>query len=135
MRVLFWYCEHFTWQPAMKTLDEVEDGTPGGSEKAVVAFVHVEPKDAEQLSKVETKLVKNVKWLTRKWDTSRVVLHSFTHLSEEKAPAQVAGALLERVGVRLEAVELEVMHTPYGHFLDLQLSAPGHPLARVFKEF
>ncbi|OIP29481.1 MAG: hypothetical protein AUK47_27285 [Deltaproteobacteria bacterium CG2_30_63_29] len=135
MRVLLWYCDRFAWQPALKTLEEAREGTPGEHEKAVVAFVHVEPKDVERIGKVETRLLKQIKWLMRKWETPRVVLHSFTHLGEEKAPADVACALLERVGARLEGAGLEVLHTPWGHFVDLQLAAPGHPLARVFTEF
>jgi hypothetical protein len=45
MRVLFWYCERFAWNPAIKTLHDVPDSEPAGHEKAVVAFVHAEPKD------------------------------------------------------------------------------------------
>lgn len=84
MRVLFWYCDKFAWTPTIKTLDQVPISKPDGKNKVVVAFVHIEPKDVEQGSSSETKLVKNAKWLARKWDVAKILLHSFTHLGEEK---------------------------------------------------
>jgi len=135
MRVLFWYCDHFDWTPAMKTLPDTPEAEPAKNENAVVAFVHIEPGDVEAGSSAETKLVKNAKWLVRKWENTRVVLHSFTHLGEEKAEAGKAQSLLDRAQKRLEKAGYSVVQTPYGYFLDLAIKAPGHPLARVYKEF
>jgi hypothetical protein len=135
MRVLFWYCDRFDWTPAMKTLPDTPEAEPAKNENAVVAFVHIEPGDVEAGSSAETKLVKNAKWLVRKWENTRVVLHSFTHLGEEKAEAGKAQSLLDRAQKRLEKAGYSVVQTPYGYFLDLEIKAPGHPLARVYKEF
>ena len=135
MRVLFWYCDRFDWTPAMKTLPDTPEAEPAKNENAVVAFVHIEPGDVEAGSSAETKLVKNAKWLVRKWENTRVVLHSFTHLGEEKADPDKAQSLLDRAQKRLEKAGYSVVQTPYGYFLDLAIKAPGHPLARVYKEF
>ena len=135
MRVLFWYCDRFDWTPAMKTLPDTPEAEPAENENAVVAFVHIEPGDVEAGSSAETKLVKNAKWLVRKWENTRVVLHSFTHLGEEKAEPDKAQSLLDRAQKRLEKAGYSVVQTPYGYFLDLAIKAPGHPLARVYKEF
>ena len=54
-------------------------------------------------SSAETKLVKNAKWLARKWETQKIVLHSFTHLGEKKADDEAAKELIDRVQKRLEA--------------------------------
>ena len=78
MRVLFWYCTRFDWVPASKTLEDAPAAVAAQNANVVVAFVHVEPGDPEPNSSAETKLVKNAKWLARKWDTRQVVLHSFT---------------------------------------------------------
>jgi len=134
MRVLFWYCDRFSWTPAIKTLADAPDAKPAEQEKAVVAFVHVEPKDMEEDSPAETKLVKNSKWLARKWEIKKVVLHSFTHLGEEKAEPHEAQALLDRAQERLEKAGYLTLQTPYGYFLSLEMEAPGHPLARIYKE-
>lgn len=135
MRVLFWYCNKFDWTPAIKTLEDAPEAGPGENENAIVAFVHVEPEDVDQGSSAETKLVKNAKWLARKWEIIRVVLHSFTHLGEKKADPEHARALLDRARDRLEKAGYSTVQTPYGYFLDLAIQAPGHPLARVYKEF
>ncbi len=126
--------EGLSWRPARKTLEDAADGSPGGVEQAVVAFVHVEPRDEERAKKVETKLVKNLKWLAGKWETKTLVLHSFAHLGAEKADPAFAAALFAAARARLESVGYAVHETPWGHFLDLDMRAPGHPLARVFKE-
>ena len=55
MRVLFWYCDRFDWTPAVKTLPEVPDAEPAENRHAVVAFVHIEPKDVQGGSTAETK--------------------------------------------------------------------------------
>ena len=119
----------------MKTLPDTPEAEPAENENAVVAFVHIEPGDVEAGSSAETKLVKNAKWLVRKWENTRVVLHSFTHLGEEKAEPNKAQSLLDRAQKRLEKAGYSVVQTPYGYFLDLAIKAPGHPLARVYKEF
>ena len=134
MRILFWYCDRFGWNPTIKTLEDSPDAGPDELKEVVVAFIHVEPKDIDN-SGAETKLVKNAKWLARKWEVSRVLLHSFTHLAEEKADPAQAKDLLDRVQGRLEKAGYEASQTPYGYFNDLSIEAKGHPLARIFKEF
>jgi hypothetical protein len=135
MRVLFWYCDAFDWVPAIKTLDDVPEAEPAENQNAVAAFVHIEPGDVEDGSSAETKLIKNAKWLARKWNIIRIVLHSFTHLGKDKADPDKAQDLLDRAQMRLENAGYSVVQTPYGYFLDLSIKAPGHPLARVYKEF
>ena len=135
MRVLFWFCNNFNWTPAIKTLENVPDAKPAENDNTVVAFIHIEPRDVEDGSSAETKLVKNSKWLARKWETKNIVLHSFTHLGEEKAEAIKAQELLDRTRERLEKAGYSIVQTPYGYFLDLEIKAPGHPLARIYKEF
>ncbi len=135
MRVLYWYCDHFAWDPAVKTLEDAPDAAPGVFDKTIVSFVHVEPKDVTDGSSAETKLVKNAKWLARKWEVNKIILHSFTHLGEEKADPENARKLLDSARERLESAGYSAVQTPYGYFLDLELKAQGHPLARIYKEF
>lgn len=135
MRALFWFCERFAWTPTLKTLEEAPDAAPDERSRAVVAFIHVEPGDVAEGSSAETKLVKNAKWVARKWEVQEVVLHSFTHLGEAKADPEAAKALMDRAAERLNAAGYTAVQTPYGYFNDLSIEAPGHPLARIFKEF
>ena len=135
MRLLFWYCDRFAWRPSVKTLDSAPEAVPMAYEQVVVAFIHVEPPDVAEGSSSETKLVKNAKWLARKWETRSIILHSFTHLGERKADPEAAKGLFDRVQTRLETAGYTAVQTPYGYFNDLSMDAPGHPLARIYKEF
>lgn len=135
MRVLFWYCDKFAWTPTIKTLEQAPVSEADEKHNVVVAFIHIEPKDIGPGSSSETKLVKNAKWLARKWDVTRILLHSFTHLGEEKADPDEARLLLDRVHERLVTAEYDASVTAYGYYHDLVLEAPGHPLARIYKEF
>jgi hypothetical protein len=118
----------------MKTLDDAPDAEADAHEKTVVAFIHVEPEDVGR-NAAETKLVKNAKWLARKWETRIIILHSFTHLGEEKAEPEEAKAILDRAQQRLDHSGYEAFQTPYGYFNDLTIQAQGHPLARIYKAF
>lgn len=135
MRILFWYCDKFAWMPAMKTIESAPNAKGGEHHNILVAFIHIEPKDVIEGSSSEKKLLKNIKWLAKKWEDKKVILHSFTHLGEEKADANEALELLNRVEIRLRNVDYEVIQTPYGYFLELDMQAKGHPLARIYKEF
>ena len=135
MRLLFWYCDRFAWHPSLKVLDHAPEAMPMTHEQTVVIFIHVEPPDVAEGSSAETKLVKNAKWLARKWKTKHIILHSFSHLGEDKADPDMSRALLDRAGVRLADSGYKVQQTPYGYFNHLVIEAPGHPLARIYKAF
>lgn len=135
MRLLMWYCDLFEWHSARQSLPQAPAAEGHGAHNAVVAFIHVEPADIETERHAETKLIKNLKWLARKWRTQVVVLHSFSHLAENKAPPEDARKLFVSARSRLEKAGYTVLETPYGFFNDLLLKAPGHPLARIYKAF
>jgi hypothetical protein len=138
MKLLMIYCNRFAYKPAIKNLDEVEEITESAEfENAQVAFIQVEEEDeAEGREKsIEKKLLNFTKWIARKNNTRKIVLHSFAHLSESKASAEFTKALFDRVELRLKNVDYEVAQTPFGYFLDLEVNAPGFSLARVFKSF
>ena len=123
MRVLFWYMDYFHYHPAVKTLDEFKDVQDDFEIKdAIIAFVHGEAEDEENASKVETKLVKNIKWLAGKWNCKNIVLHSFAHLGESKSDPAFIKGLFDRAQKRLEDVGYTIYQTPFGYFLDLQVN-------------
>ena len=135
MKLLMIYAEKFAYQTSLKSLESVSEKSEQNIiENAVVGFIHAEEKDEANLSKVETKLIKNLKWAARKNNTERIVLHSFTHLSESKASSKMTKQLLENSEKRLKEAKYEVYQTPFGYFLDLDFKAPGNPLTRLFKD-
>jgi len=135
MKLLMIYCDSFTYSTSVKNLESVEEYEKSDSiENALAGFIQVELKDEENLSGVETKLVKNLKWAAKKNDTKRIVLHSFAHLSMSKADEQLTMALFNRAEERLNKAGYQASQTPFGYFLNLNVQAPGESLARVFKE-
>jgi len=136
MKLLMIYCNSFAYKPTIKTLEMAdENAQPSGFENVQTAFIQVEEQDEEREGDITKKLLKNLKWVCGKNNTRKVVLHSFAHLSENKANPEFTVQLFNRIEERLKNAGYEVSQTPFGYFLDLQMDAPGFSLARVFKSF
>ena len=134
MKLLLFQAKKFYWASYSKTLDDVpEQDVANTVEDALVVFLHAEAEDEEN-PKVETKAVKNIKWLANKRNLKNVVLHSFTHLSGSTASAEFAQDFLNRLDTRLTGTGYQVWQTPFGYFCEWDLSVYGDSLAKVFKE-
>jgi len=135
MKLLMFQARRFWYRPFSKTLEQAEDAS--GEEEvpeAAVIFVHAEAEDEQRRSKVLSKALKNIKWLANKRGLKNIVLHSFTHLSDSKAPPEFAHDFLEEVAGRLRRVGYNVWLTPFGYVCEWELSVYGESLAKVFKE-
>jgi len=129
------YTDKFGYKTSVKNLESASDIDEGKVvEDVLVGFIHIEPKDEENLASIETKLIKNLKWAARKNETDKVVLHSFAHLAESKADPEVTRRLLDNAESRLRNAGYLTYQTPFGYFLDLDVKAPGHSFTRLFKE-
>lgn len=136
MKLLMIYADRFSYRTAVKALqDEADRSEEAVVEAAVIGLIHAEEQDQQQPGPVEKKLIKNLKWAARKNGTQRIMLHSFSHLSESKAEPGFTRDLLQRAAVRLEKAGYQVWQTPFGYFLDLDLQAPGSSTARIFTSF
>ena len=135
MKLLMIFADRFAYKTSIKTLDSIPDLDETRSiDHALIGFIQLEEHDSENLSAVETKMIKNLKWAARKNDTEKIVLHSFAHLSESKAPAEITRQMFDSAEARLQKAGYDCSQTPFGYFLDLDLQAPGKSLARIFKE-
>ncbi len=136
MKLLLIYADKMRYKTALKTLESEPDLDEEQSfEDVLVGFIHLEEVDETAPSSVETKLVKNLKWAARKNGTKKIILHSFAHLAETKASPEFAKKALDGAQERLIASGYEARQTPFGYFLDLEITAPGRPSARIFKSF
>ena len=135
MKLLMMYADKFAYKTSVKNLESASTiDEEKVIENALLGFIQVEPKDEENLSSIETKLIKNLKWAARKNETEKVVLHSFAHLAEGKADPEVTKRLLDDAESRLTNAGYVTYQTPFGYFLDLDIKAPGNSFARLFKE-
>ena len=134
MKLLMFLARQFTFRPFEKILPEAGDG---GDEvrvsEAAIVFVHSEPQDEADSSGLETKFVKNVKWIAGKRGSKNIVLHSFTHLAGSSASPQFAEAFLQNAAARLRNTGYQVTLTPFGWVCEWDLSVYGESLAKVFK--
>ena len=136
MKLLMIYCSRFAYKPTIKVLEDAEEAVQDAEyDNILTAFIQAEAGDEENLTGVEKKLVKNLKWAAGKNNTRRVMLHSFAHLSESKASPEFTIELFIKAEERLKNAEYETFMTPFGYFLDLDMQAPGYSLARIFKSF
>ena len=134
MKILMFLAREFTFRPYEKTLPSAEDSDEAVTVvDAAVIFVHSEPEDEAGSSGLETKFVKNVKWIAGKRNIKNIVLHSFTHLAEASASPQFAEAFLQSAAVRLRSTGYQVTLTPFGWTCEWSLSVYGESLAKVYK--
>ncbi len=134
MKVLVMYVDEFSYIPAQKNLESAEDVTEGATfSDSMLAFIQVEESDEEFDTKSrEKKLVNHLKWTARKNDCQKIILHSFAHLSDSKASVEFTRKIFDEAEKRLQNGGYETAQTPFGYFLDLNLKAPGHSLARIW---
>lgn len=136
MKLLIIYADKFGYKTSRKGLEEAESiNEEKEYQNCLVGFIHFEEKDEENLSAVETKIIKQLKWAARKNETNKIILHSFAHLSPSKGSPEKTKELFNNAEQRLKNAGYEVSQTPFGYFLDLDVKAPGHSFARLFKEF
>jgi len=136
MKLLMTYSNKFEYTPKIKNLETADDDEKSASyENILVAFIHAEAQDEEDLKETEKKLVKNLKWGARKNNTKRILLHSFAHLASSKASPEFTKEVFDKAEARLKNADYEVYQTTFGYFLDLNIDLPGNSQARIFREF
>lgn len=134
MKILMFLAKEFTFHPYEKTLPEAgDDPEEAKVANAAVVFVHCESQDEVEPSGLETKFVKNIKWIAGKRGYQNIVLHSFTHLAETSASSQFAEAFLQSAAQRLRHTGYQVTLTPFGWVCEWELAVHGESLAKVFK--
>ena len=134
MKVLAIYTDEFAYKPSVKNLETADEATEGAVIcDAVLACIHVEENDeVHDVKSREKKLVNHLKWVSRKNNCNRIILHSFAHLSDSKASVEFTRELFNLAEQRLLNAGYETSQTPFGYFLDLSIRAPGFSLARIW---
>lgn len=136
MRLLTFQARRFTWQPASQTLSDADPSPPpGAADDAVVAWLHVEARDAADDARALRKTLKHIKWVANKRGLKVIALHVFAHLGGENAEPTFARDFVQRLAARLRDTGYAVAETPFGWFCGWQLDVYGESMAKVFKDF
>jgi hypothetical protein len=136
MKLLVFLTESFEYracEAGSPLAPEIPEPGADHVEHAIVAFIQCEPRDEERGEAVLKQAVKYFRWFARKRGVTRLVLHSFAHLAEERSSPEFARDLLAELGERLETYGFEVHHTPFGWSLQWTMGVEGHGYAKTFK--
>ena len=136
MKLLVFLTESFEYQacePGSPLAENPPEPARDRLEEAIVAFIQCEPRDEERGEAVLKQAVKYFRWFARKRGESRLLLHSFAHLAEERSSPEFARDLLCALGEQLERHGCEVHHTPFGWSLQWTMAVEGHGYAKTFK--
>ncbi|MCP8316155.1 MAG: threonyl-tRNA synthetase editing domain-containing protein [archaeon] len=135
MKLLMFNTKEFWYKTFSKTVESVEDLMKEDKwEDALVIFLNVEKEDEEKPNKVLMKAVDNISWLARKVEGRKIVLHSFTHLSESKSTIEFAEKIIKDIRERLQVKGYEAYTTPFGYLLEFKIHVLGDSLAKVWKD-
>ncbi|MHA1905587.1 MAG: threonyl-tRNA synthetase editing domain-containing protein [Candidatus Thorarchaeota archaeon] len=132
MRFLMFHAEEFWFRPNEY---EAEDSDGTSVEEAVLVWIQSEADDEQKQGAVLRKMVKNIRWLASKLDTTRVILHSFAHLGLSKSTPDFAETVIEETANRLRERDFDVTIVPFGMFFEFKLHVKGPSIAKVFKQF
>jgi len=137
MKMLMLHVREFWYRTHARNLESAEEREEEGRSPgpAVLAWIQVESSDLADAENAARKAAKNLKWHARKVEVERVVLHSFAHLSDDRAEPAEAQRILDDIASRLRAVGFEVLATPWGHFHEFRMHVEGPGIAKVWKAF
>lgn len=122
------HAESFWYRANESDVDKEQIG------ESILVWIHSELEDENNRDNVLRKMVKNIRWLSKKAECETVVLHSFAHLDDSKANPDFADSLIEEVASRLRDRSFTVHIVPFGHFYEFNLHVKGPSLAKVFKK-
>lgn len=134
MKLLMFDSQEFWYKTFSKTIEEAETVNEGKKvDDSVVVFLQSESEDEARSGKVLKKAVSNISWLAKKIGRTRILLHSFAHLSESKSSIEFAGEVIESIKTKLVEKGFEVETTPFGYFNEFKIHVRGESLAKVWK--
>lgn len=134
MKLLMLDSPKFWHKTFSKTVQDVESVSEEKTAvDSIVVFLQSESEDEARKEKVLKKTVGNVSWLARKVGRTKIVLHSFAHLSESKSTLEFAQDMIESLKTKLAEKGFEVDSTPFGYLHEFEIRVRGESLAKVWK--
>jgi hypothetical protein len=124
----FWYRTHSKTLESVEAVDEEHR-----LYNAVVVFLQSEKEDETRRDSVLKEAVGNITWLAKKVGRTKVMLHSFAHLSDSKSSIEFAREMINTLKAKLAEKGFEVNTTPFGYFLEFKIHVGGQSLAKVWK--
>ncbi|MBD3407817.1 MAG: hypothetical protein GF411_16985 [Candidatus Lokiarchaeota archaeon] len=134
LRLLMFHVENFWYNPHNPQNPDIRNERLAFDE-SILVWIQAEEKDEEERTKVLRKMVKNIRWLSKKLNCNSIILHSFAHLGDSKSSPEFADEVIEETMKRLVDRDYKVHIVPFGIFNEFQMHVKGPSLAKVFKQF
>ncbi len=134
MKLLMFDTNYFWYKTFSKTIEYAENyDKEESTTDSLVIFINVEKEDEGRKDKVIKKATNNIRWLAKKTNRKKVILHSFGHLSKSKSNVEFAEEIIGAIKGKLTEKGLETSLTPFGYFLEFKIHVKGESLAKVWK--
>lgn len=137
MKTLFLHVDYIKFKPLRKALKKIADISEkekkGNEVKDALAVLTAVEKSDSNIDEIVREFVKNIKEISEKIKTKKIVLYPYAHLSSNLANPEMAIKVLEKTKEKLEK-EFEVVKAPFGYYKEFELKVKGHPLAELSRE-
>ena len=136
MKLLILDCNKFEYVLDHKT--EVGEEVTENMKHAVydnptVIFCAIEAKDEE---KIISESAKEIRRITRKNQSKKVILNPFAHLSSQLAQPEKAISLLNKLTEKLkECTDFETVRCEFGWYKKFMTDVKGHGNSQIFREY
>jgi len=135
MKILALHSDYIIIEPKKKAIKSAEAAEKAKQEikECLVVFTAVEKSDEKNTKDVVKKLVENIKDISSKVQTKKIVLYPYAHLSSDLGSPQTALQILKDAEKALKK-DFEVTRAPFGWYKAFTISCKGHPLSELSRE-
>jgi len=137
MKALFLHCDYFKFRPlkkAIKVIDElsIKEKEGGEFKNCLAVLIAIEKKD-KNIIESSKKLVDNIKEISNKINSNKVVLYPYAHLSNNLASPEIAQKIFDESEKNLKKI-YSVLRAPFGYYKEFEMKVKGHPLSELSRE-
>ena len=133
MKILFIHSDYLEYEAKEKLrfAEEVKE-KKHKIDECLVVFTAVEKNDEKNPGGVVKNAVREIKDVSDKVKTKRIVIYPYAHLSSSLASPENAKNILAEMEESLEGYD--VVRAPFGWYKSFKLSCKGHPLSELSRE-
>jgi len=130
MKLLFIHSDYLEYEAKEKLrfAEEVKE-KKHRIEECLVVFTAVEKNDEKNPDDVVKNAVREIKDVSGKVKTKRVVIYPYAHLSSSLASPENAKSILTKMEESLKGYS--VVRAPFGWYKSFKISCKGHPLSEL----
>ncbi len=137
MKILTLHTDYIKFKPLKKALKKIKELSKKDKKEqhvkdALVVMTAVEKID-EDVKKVVSKLISEVKDIASQVKTKNIVLYPYAHLSSNLAKPNIAEKVLKKAEEGLKKT-FNVARAPFGYYKEFELKVKGHPLSELSRE-